>query len=59
MSTFLKIASRVEAAVEAYISVKDFANTEEWKENFKGEMVSPHLHGVFNHSIFEIEKCGL
>jgi len=46
MPTFLKIASRVEAAIEAYISVRDFADREEWKGKFRGEMVSPHLHGI-------------
>jgi hypothetical protein len=45
MTTLLHIASRVEAAVEAYISVKDFANEQEWREKFLLEMVSVHLHG--------------
>lgn len=54
MTPFLQIASRVEAAVEAYISVRDFANTEEWKAMFMEELVSAHLHGV-SHSTFEIE----
>jgi hypothetical protein len=44
--TLLQIASKVEAAVKAYISVRDFADREEWKEKLQGEMVSPHLHGV-------------
>jgi hypothetical protein len=46
MTSFLHIVSRVEAAVEAYISVRDFADREEWKGKFRGEMVSPHLRGV-------------
>jgi hypothetical protein len=46
MSGFLQIASRVEAAVEAYVSVRDFAKGEEWKEKFDEENVSAHLHGV-------------
>jgi len=45
MSTFLQIASRVEAAVAAYTSVHDFADKQRWKENFKVELVSVHLHG--------------
>ena len=46
MATILQIAFRVEAAVEAYISVQDFADREEWKAKFKRELVSSHLHGV-------------
>jgi hypothetical protein len=46
MTTLLHIASRVEAAVEAYISVRDISDRGEWKENFRGEKVSLHLHGV-------------
>ena len=57
MSAFLKIASRVEAAVEAYNSVWYIADRDEWKGKFKGELVSPCLHGIFNHPTFEIEKC--
>jgi len=40
MSTFLQIASRVEAAVAAYISVRDFADEEKWRAQFKQECVS-------------------
>jgi hypothetical protein len=57
MSVFLQIASRVEAAVEAYRSVRDIADREQWVEEFKKEFVSPHLHGIFNHSTFQIDKC--
>ena len=46
MTTLLQITSKVEAAMKAYIIVQDFANREEWKEKFQGEMVSPHLHSV-------------
>ena len=46
MSTLLQIASKVEAAVQAYISVRDFANKQEWKEGFEGELVSSHLRGI-------------
>jgi len=44
MSPFLKIASRVEAAIEAYTSIRDFADEQVWKESFKKELVSVHLH---------------
>ena len=44
MSTLInQIASRVEAAVEAYISVQGFADKEEWKSEFIREFVSDHL----------------
>lgn len=46
MTTLLQIASRVEAAVQAYISVQGIMDREEWKEHFKVEMVSAHIHGV-------------
>jgi len=45
MSSLLQIASRVEAAVEAYTSVWDFADREVWKSQFEIELVSVHLHG--------------
>jgi hypothetical protein len=46
MTTLLHVASRVQAASEAYISVRDFANKSEWKEKFRGELVGTHLHGI-------------
>lgn len=46
MAALLKIASRVEAAVEAYVSVRDFAVEQEWREKFRGEVVSSDLDGV-------------
>lgn len=46
MSTLLRIAARVEAAVEAYNSVRDFVDSGEWRANFRREMVSTHLHGI-------------
>ena len=46
MSFLLPIAARIEAAVAAYNSVRDFAGNQEWRENFKRENVSTHLHGV-------------
>ena len=45
MNTLLSIASKVEAAVEAYIAVRDFADQEEWRAKLKRELVSFHLHG--------------
>ena len=62
MSTFFQIASRVKAAVEAYISVQDFVDRQEWKAKFKRVEVSGHYHGiytVFDHFAFQIEKCYL
>jgi len=46
MSGFLHIVSRVEAAIEAFTSVRDFADKEPWMEKFREETVSIHLHGV-------------
>jgi hypothetical protein len=46
MTEFLRIASRVEAAVTAYNSVRDFADKQEWETMFRQERVSAHLHGV-------------
>jgi len=40
MTSFLQIASQVEAAVAAYTSVCNFADKHMWKENFKMELVS-------------------
>jgi hypothetical protein len=57
MSNLLQIASRVEAAVEAYTSVREFADKEEWKAQFDLEMVSDHLHGNRPHYRFEIGQA--
>jgi hypothetical protein len=46
MTELLKIASKVEAAVQAYISVQGIADRQEWKERFRGELVGAHIHGV-------------
>jgi len=46
VSNLLQIASRVEAAVGAYNSVQDIADKQEWKAEFKKELVSVHLHCV-------------
>ena len=61
MTSLLQVASWVEAAIDAYLSVQDFVGWEEWKLYFKGELVSSHLHSVsiFNHFTFQIEKCDL
>jgi hypothetical protein len=40
MDSLLKIASRIEAAVEAYRALKPVSNLEKWKGHFKQEMVS-------------------
>jgi hypothetical protein len=45
MTSLLSIASNVEAAVQAYNSVLDFADQEKWRAGFKRELVSFHLHG--------------
>jgi len=45
MSNFLRIASRIEAAVASYVSVQKFADTQQWKQKFQDEFVSVHLHG--------------
>lgn len=42
----LQIASSVEAAVEAYVSVRDLGKADMWREKFWEENVSAHLHGV-------------
>jgi hypothetical protein len=59
MSTHLHIASRVEAAVEAYLSVREFSEREEWLEGFDRELVSAsaYLHGVSITLTFHIESC--
>jgi hypothetical protein len=46
MTSFLHIASRVEAAIEAYNSVGGFTDREEWKAKLRREKVSAHLYGV-------------
>jgi hypothetical protein len=55
MTTLLQVASRVEAAVQAYISVQalqGFAGGQEWKENFMRELVSAHIRGVLIRSLY-------
>jgi hypothetical protein len=44
METHLTFASRIEAAVAAYISVAPVSNMMEWSDHFKAEMVSASLH---------------
>lgn len=58
MSNLLRIASRVEAAAEAYEAVRGFLDRQdEWRGKFEEEMVSYHLHGVSIIITFELEKC--
>jgi len=45
MSNFLWFASRIEAAVDSYVSVQKFADTQQWKQKFQDEFISVHLHG--------------
>jgi hypothetical protein len=45
MATLLQIASRVEAAMEAYTPVHGFADQEKWRRMFRKELVSLNLHG--------------
>jgi hypothetical protein len=47
MSSLLHIAHRVEAAVKAYISIKEHANWELWKAGFSDEKVCKHVIGPF------------
>jgi hypothetical protein len=54
MSTLLHIASRVEAAVEAYVSVRYISNMDEWSAGFEREMVSAHLCGVSITPVFDM-----
>jgi hypothetical protein len=44
MASLLIIASRIEAAVASYISVKPAPNTEEWRRYFHIEQVSALLY---------------
>src|SRR6266699_2111642 len=56
MTTLLQIASKVEAAMKAYITVQDFADKEEWKEKFQGEMVSSHLQYMAFRSLINSNR---
>lgn len=47
MSSLLHIAHRIEAAVEAYISVKEHANWELWKAGFEDEKVRREFDQAF------------
>ena len=48
MTTLLHIAARVEAAILAYVSVRDFADKGKWLAKFKEERVSTHLNGIIS-----------
>jgi hypothetical protein len=61
MTALLPIASRVEAAIQAYNSVQEFTNKPDWMKGLRRELVSTHLRGVFTRRFdrhyFEIESC--
>jgi len=58
MSTLLNVAPRVEAAVESYLSVQEFADKQLWNTGFNRELVCTHIHGTsFDHSTFELANC--
>jgi hypothetical protein len=42
----LRIASRVKAAVNAYLELSGLQNEEKWQAGFQGELVSVYLHGI-------------
>jgi hypothetical protein len=48
MMSLLPIVARVEAAIQAYISVRDFADKDKWLAKFNEEKVSTHLHGIIS-----------
>jgi len=56
MPTLLEIASRVEAAVEAYQSVRDLTEREVWKEKLRLENVGAHHSYTqrFDHPLYLI-----
>jgi len=49
MASLLLIASRVEAAVNSYVSVRDITDKEAWKANFQREKVSASFIRRFEH----------
>ena len=53
MSSLLHIASRVEAAVSSYVSVRDFADTDtdEWRRRLDQEKVNPLFRHGRSHLI--------
>jgi hypothetical protein len=53
----LHLASRVEATVEAYIYVWDFADEPEWRKKFVLEMASAHLHSVLITPHLNLKCC--
>lgn len=54
MDTLLKIASCVEAAVEAYGSVKPVSNLDVWRRHFEEEKVS--AVSLIRHTLIEPES---
>ena len=55
MMTLLDMALKIEAAIQAYISIQRFADRQVWKENFRKELVSV-IYIAFDHSTFDIEN---
>ena len=49
-SALLATASKVEAAVEAYIRVRDFTDEAEWRAQFRREFISAHMCSIL-HSV--------
>jgi hypothetical protein len=58
MASLLQIASRIEAAVKSYVSVRDVTDRAEWKHHFDEEKVSALIlsHGYIV-SPFELGQC--
>ena len=54
-TSLLHIAAIVEAAVEAYMSVREYSDSEEWTTMFERELVSAHLCGVSITHAFDVE----
>ena len=50
MSSILHIACRIQAAVQAYNSVKGHADREKWKARFEDERVLPLFRRITNSS---------
>ena len=53
-SALLVTASKVEAAVEAYIRVWDFTNKAEWRAQFRREFVSAHMCGILHGVLIDL-----
>ena len=53
-SAILRTASKVEAAVEAYIRVQDFSDEAVWREQFKRKFVSAHMRGILHGILIDL-----